>query len=153
MEHETKRFSFSKSLISGCTALKDFGWGGPKVIWSEDISKEKRKEILKTLKEAFKNKIVFEGKHYIASKELQGTTYTRYSGFTWESKYSGLLSCTATTLTISNDGKNSVFVDKERIFIDPNFTVTLMKSIDALSEIRAKFDSIINQVINWKIVR
>lgn len=141
-------FSFSKNFISGCTTIKDFGWCKSEV-WIDSLDKKKKQEILDLVKKALDGKIEFKNTHYIPSREYEGITYTKYTGFKWSDskKYPGLLGCTANRLTIIG---NTFVVEKEHTFIDPTFKVKcLLEESEARKYIMSRFNKFLD-IIKFK---
>ena len=144
-KHDKECFFFPEDLVFNCIDTKDYGFRS-QVIWSENITKKKKKEILSLLKKSFEDNIVFVNKHFIPYLGLHGITYTKYSNFQWSKNYPNQLSCNTTTIVISKD---SILLQKSREFINPEFKKPLIKKIDALQGIRTKFDTIIKQLTGF----
>lgn len=140
-KHETKRFSFPKKLISGCTTNRDVGCG-PQVVWSEDITRKQKREVLNVLRECLKDTIEFKKKHYIPSRNEYCETYTRFSNFRWSKTLPNMLYCSTETVSVAKD---KMFIDRNTKFIDSDFNCNLVKRIDALQELRSKLNTIIER--------
>lgn len=138
-------FSFYRNFISGCTTIKDFGWCKSEV-WIDSLDKKKKQEIIALVKKALEGKIEFKNKHYIPSRESEGITYTKYTGFKWcnSKKYPGLLDCTANRLIIIG---NTFVVETEHTFIDPFFKATcLVEESEARKDIMNRFSKILKYI-------